>query len=542
MNEGKMKLRNKILLILSIISIVPVGFLAWDFIELARISSPNYANETHRKEVLAIDITSVMVLIPFILELIIIVFVSIAFFYDYDKKNKMDKVFNILSLFMGGVGIHLIAWIFLRNSKQVESKKRMWLITSSSTLVGAGIVAPAVMFSATNSFTDPFIKDETIYSLNAKAPNVIEIFTDGFDKNDIMSRYKKYNNLNSFNFFSKYVTAGGITHLTLPSLYGDFKKYNPARIWRTNPTIKYFTDLVYGKAWFEAGLDHIKMDKDNFSTRTIINPITISNEPNYGATTIGTSRAIVERDPEVNVVNWSGARDSLIGKWGVGNKAWDYYSYEYAKSHGTTNETALKGSRVLISDMITHAPHVYGENGDLVMNGISSREQQTDRLLIQLNQYFEYLKSRKGTNGVNIFDNSLILIYGDHVNHETKTNEPTEVGNLVRKGESALMVKYPNQTIGTQVDDKIIYSPQIKGIIKDFNRRVTNSDTNYMDYYNDPKFNIRSVPFFFGGDYDKMTYVKYTSNKIEPVNVNSIFSLRNMNLSDILDMESKVVE
>lgn len=535
-----MKLRNKILIVLSVLSIIPIGFLAWDFIELARISSPDYADEAHRKEVLAIDITSAVVLIPFILELIIIIFVTITFFYDYDSKSKMDRVFNILSLFLGGVGIHLIAWIFLRKYKPTKIKRRMWLISSSSTLIGTGIIVPAIVMSATNSFTDPFIKDETVYSLNSKAPNVIEIFTDGFDKNDIINKYKKYNNLSNFDFFSKYVTAGGLTNLTVPSLFGSFSKYNPASIWHNNPGSNDFRSLVYGNAWFYAGLEHIKRDSGNFETRTIINPITISDKSDYGATTVGTSKSIVENDPDVNVINWSGARDSVVGRWGVGNKAWDYYSYEYAKTHGTVNEKATKGSRVLISDMITHPPHVYGENGDLEIKSISTKEKQTQRLLIQLNQYFEALKSRRGKNGLSIFDNSMILIYGDHVNHSTDFNEPTEAANAVRRGESALMIKYPNQKVGKQVDDRLIYSAQIKGIIKDFSKKVLNSNTNYLDYFNDKKFNMRQLPFFYGDEYKKMTYVEYIGNKIEPVG--NVYNSRRMSPGDMKNMIDKVVE
>ena len=79
----------------------------------------------------------------------------------------------------------------------------------------------------------------------------------------------------------------------------------------------------------------------------------------------------------------------------------------------------------------------------------------------------------KGSNGVSVYDNSLIVVYGDHADHSRRTSKPGDaLSEEVIANRSNLIIKYPKSLKHsstkqkmTIIDDRAIYAPHLNQII-----------------------------------------------------------------------------
>ena len=86
-----------------------------------------------------------------------------------------------------------------------------------------------------------------------------------------------------------------------------------------------------------------------------------------------------------------------------------------------------------------------------------------------LKRVFDGLKKIKN-NVTNVFDNSMIIVFGDHSSHQNNNGDHHE---------SAMMIKYPEdnnsnaQTSIKVVSDKVVYAPYINDIILEYFKNRT---------------------------------------------------------------------
>jgi len=64
------------------------------------------------------------------------------------------------------------------------------------------------------------------YSTNKNSPNIIQIFTDGFDPELVADKLSNDKNLVDFNLFNKFVVAGAETSYSYPTIIGGLKYNN----------------------------------------------------------------------------------------------------------------------------------------------------------------------------------------------------------------------------------------------------------------------------------------------------------------------------
>ena len=367
--------KNKIyisLLITSLLSIIPFVVLMLRMNDLSRVGDLDNINEQLINKVLSRTISSPNFLYPFILGLIVWIFSAITSTWSIINK-KINNLYGYASLIMGGLGIHLILLIiyFVKDKHFRETKfnfrNKFLEITAFVSLPITLLIVfvTSMIASFQKTFDSPVVGAKIMYSLDKNNPNLIEIFTDGFDQwnlSDIQDQklFKK------FTWYKKFLTSGFQTHASVPSIYGGLKS-NPFTILdkhgireeeKGDVTNSLLWKMVYGNEFLEEGIKHLEVVKDKFSQINIVNPNTFSDNYLYGAVTSGVPSAIKKRAPRINVTNWSGARDNIVGKFGVMSKTPDNISYDFLTKHYGISTQSTKGARVYISDLITHKPFV----------------------------------------------------------------------------------------------------------------------------------------------------------------------------------------
>lgn len=487
---------NLIILIFSFLSLIPISFFIYNLESLIKIADVRVVNEHMIKATLSKNISDFTILFPFIFG-IISWMGSATLSAVFLTKKKISSSYGLTSLIMGGLGIHLIILLILF-VKEISNKKIKLNVNKkilSISLIGTTMsltVIPYVFIMAKGSADDPVEGEKIKISLDQNNPNLLEIFSDGFDWSMQQDAMEKDSDFKDFNFFNKFMTAGTNTHKSLPVLWGGFKDYNLFSLMdSSNTDSNEIQKKIYGHYFMEAGVNHLHKDEKYFNQRTIANPTQMSDKPDYGTVNSGTPKAIKQLDPSLNLTNWSGARDANAGKWGISNSSPDKNSYDWIQNNiEINNDTNSKGARILTSDLITHRSFLLNSKNEFSLSNFSM-EDQLKNLRTNFKNLINKLKSIS-KNGISAYDNTMIVIYGDHSNHEKE-------GETLRHSESLLMIKYPNLTHQSLniMNNTFIHSSQLNGIINDY---FENRKANPLDYFNDQKFTNKERPVFIADD------------------------------------------
>lgn len=567
---------NVIILIGSVLSLIPLIVLVHNALDLLRTANIGVENEKFIKDVLSRTIMYWPNISALAIGLVVWTINSVISAWAIHTK-KIRPVFAYTSLLFGGLAIHLFVvlgyWIGSKTKLSDKKIKIRASVITISTLVFA--IIPVAAFSlaiSKKSFDDPFVGKKVEISFDEKNPNMIEIFSDGFDKR-FSEEIENDQTLKDFYIFDKFQTEGVLTHITVPTLYDGFSRNNPFSI-ALNKGItnsREYVDYVYGGHWLETGIEHLS-DKNfpYFGQRTVINPITLSSNGVYGATSSGTPESIMKMDPQLNVTNWSGARDENSGKWGISNYSPDMNSMEWLNRNLTTANNGQKGARVFIPNLITHRPFMNNSSGNFSTENISY-EQNKKALFGSFEKLVSVLKSMKNPNAKhladgsidpnekikNAYDNTLIIIYGDHASHEEIFDEKNngvydDLASRVRKTESLMMIKYPQVENPTNriKSNRYVYSGQLNSIITDY---YSNNIGNKMaiNYFDNSKFdNVPRPAFIHEHEYimanwsdtdNKLVVSKDQSgNAYKPVFLSSDKSTLKSQVDELLD-KNKVV-
>lgn len=372
---------NLIILILSLISLVPCYFFYVNAKQLSDLQDITHANDALIEDTLSKGLNNIHILIPFLIG--ITVWVINAFISGLAVAKKWVRpTYGYITVFLGGLGIHLIAsLIYLiplrKKDKKSKVSKRIWLTTGATLGVTAAVV-PCAMMIGPKSFNDASIGKPIQMSFNKDNPNLIEVFTDGFDLHnaDNAKMFTENPEYKDFTYINHFMSAGHPTHLSMPMVYGSFEKNNPfALLKEYNTDFNGYMDKVYSEGYIQSGVEHFANSDSSFSSNNLINPINFSDRISYGSDVAGVPEALKKAIPGLQVTNWSGVRDANVGSWGITTKSPDSNSYDWLKDNMVAS-SQTKGARVLIQDLFTHRPFMNDANDRLTLFNFSLTEQQ----------------------------------------------------------------------------------------------------------------------------------------------------------------------
>lgn len=500
--------KNKISLtitVLSLLSLIPLAFFYKYASELNELQQIVKLTPGQAAKVLQRTLALPELYIPFIFGLFF--WIANATLTSFAlARGHIHPLYAIPTLALGGLGTHFAIAIILSLpwNKIIEklSKFMNWInVANFLAVVGVGAAVLAIPFYQAMSypaFEVPFIGKKMKFSLDKDHPNLVEVFTDGFDiQHYDPKEYTEDDNFKEFTWFKHFATPGYPTHLSVPMIFGDFEKWNPFEImYDTKETPDDYQSHIYADGILKSGVEHINYAQNEFSSRTLINPVGFSDSSFYGPSVSSVPKAILKEDPTLNVTNWVGARDANNGSFGVGDYPPDIQGYHWLQNNLLPASQGEKGARVYISDMITHRPFVVDDNQHFTLWDIK-REDTAKSLHDALSDTINALKNIKDNSGFSAYDNSLIVVWGDHASHDYMDYQLGESAS--RASESSMIIKFPEQASDTKtqkfmnvIDDKFIWGPQINSIISEyFSASATQkNDSQYFNNY----FNHNTKP------------------------------------------------
>ena len=461
------------------------------------------------------------------------------------KMGKFErKMFSISSLF-GGIGIHL--FFIKKRVKDKESKKRIYmkkasLVTSILSISALIIIQPILLFYYvfSNSLESEYSFQKISFSTIQGNENLIEIFSDGLDRKNNKDNFVNDAHFKDFVYFDKFMQGGPLTDISLPITWGGFAKYNllANKIKLHNQHDKDYESEAYSKYFYESLVnEHFKNDKTYFNKTTLINPVNVSRSKSYATSTTGDVREL--KKDGINGINWVTARESLKGSFGISKSSPDLISYKWLRSNKSSNiNNSKKGARVMINDMFTHRPYLIGKEGSSLR--IHQDDSYSNKAVpVNIAKTIDFLKRQKDSHGNSVYDNSMIVIYGDHHSHSNHVVNPNDASdNEFGESRSMLFVKYP-RSVQQQIkiiNDKLIYSGQLNAIIEDYFKSNRSLGSKYQydnslitSASNNERFSPdREIPSIFRSKYFKYkflpntpsdvgNYSKYKLNKIGTV-------------------------
>ncbi len=394
------------------------------------------------------------------------------------KVKGLEKAFAITSMIFGGFAIPIILFFIslFTKKKTKQTKIRKWPLY---TAFGIATVSPLAMmafgFSAKGLDSPTDLKSVKL-SLDVNKPNLIEIFTDGFDNKLVNEQFKdmqsapnifetQWDTFNQFYGIEKFITAGGLTNDSFPSLVGgdDATNFNFEEQRLIDAPDKTLLNYVYSERFVNLTVDH--MNQIGLQNKYIINPIGLSDSTSYATQISGDVDYIKSVAPDFNVLNWGQAKRDNAGAFGISNKSPDSQIYNWLGDH---MESSTEAAHIYLEDLFTHSPNMAKEDGTISWNSEFGNEGRKIRTsLNHLAQLFEDLKSvSNGTT--NAFENSMIVIYGDHHDHSSPDRDEN---GIIQENRSFAMIKYPvtntpTKAAYTPVSDYAVWSPHIQKIIE----------------------------------------------------------------------------
>ena len=221
--------------------------------------------------------------------------------------------------FFGGLGIANIFLLvsYLTRNKKIDINIRVPKIVGASVLATMPFLAliPLFMSFSSSAVDKPTSVKEVVYSTNKKAPNLIEIFTDGFDYKAMEPLFSKDEGYKDFYSFPKFVTSGFLTNMSEPFINGG-EEYT---LWKHRSEHKGMTNGeayadVYTKLFIPSLKKHISIAKKSFSHNYLVNPINLSASGNYTTQISGQPGEVEKQIPGLKVINWAQTKNDNAGK------------------------------------------------------------------------------------------------------------------------------------------------------------------------------------------------------------------------------------
>lgn len=491
---------------LSILSIIPLTFVYIYFKDIMKLEDHRKVTPEEVDEILSRTITSAKFLVPaiFLFAIVIAQGVLAAFILKKSKSNWL-KAFAITNVIFGGMGIsNIFVIIDLFVKRKLKKSLFFKTLTFGGVTVATGLplIATAMWFT-TNSPDKPTSVKSVILSTTRGKENVIEIFTDGFDPIKAKPLFEQDSTFNDFIAMDRMVTGGYLTESSYPQMMGGFER-NPFELRSEFESNNYKIPGLEQRKDYDAYLhDNFletvlnRLGSDNISRGYIANPDDLGYFPSYFQHVSGSPKKVIDRNNDLikakadskaldstpvnnlEVVNWGQARDETTSGV-INNNQNNAAVYKWVSSHIQSSNKEATGSRIFMQDSLTHSPRTTDENAQLSFarveeTGGSSYDVAYKGMHTAIHNFIEELKNKNPE----AFDNSLIVIYGDHSDHANVTPEPQDDSRGYEKAHSQVLIKYPHTKTTPRskdflTDDKTpFFGPNLKNVISDyFNNKV----------------------------------------------------------------------
>lgn len=353
-----------------------------------------------------------------------------------------------------------------------------WLVPT--TLIGTSIALPIAIFSSKNS-GEPSVVSNFKLSTTKGKENLIEIFSDGYDFFD-EQKLMPDPSYKDFKMFKYAYTAGHYTPAGKMSALGGLKDFNVYKMQqRNNDYLKNVYDNAFlSKEATDVMNKHLNVERSYFDQVAILNGYDNFSEGSNYIKWWGDTEVAKKKFPGIDYVNWSGARDTNSGQWGISEQHPDKAAFELVPKNITLGS---KPGRIVLQSNITHDPFT----GDANANGTKSSnpEQVTLANHRTIANFIDSLKNIKDLLGRSVYDNSMIIVWGDHASH---SRDQSTIDDLAH---SNVVLKFPDQ-VQTNIDiveDKVFYMPQLNNLISTyFKTKPTNP---YDAIFSLPAFSLQ---------------------------------------------------
>lgn len=352
-------------------------------------------------------------------------------------------------------------------------------VVTPSIIVGSSIAFPIAVFSSDNS-DEPSIINNFRLSTKKGSENLIEIFTDGYDffNEEKLMPDPSYND---FKMFKYAYTAGHFTVVGKVTALGGLKDFNIYKLQQRNPN---YWDNTYGSIFHTSeGTNvmnkHLNVDRSYFGQVSVLNGYDNFSEGTHYIKYYGDTNVVKSKFPGIDYVNWSGARDANTGNWGISNQHPDKAAFELVPKR---IKLVDEPGRIFLQTNIAHEPIISDNQGNGTQK--SSPEKIASANHNMIGHFLDSLKSVQDTNGRSVYDNSMIVIWGDHAS--TLRSENT-IDNMAH---SNVVLKFPDQKQSKLdiVTDKLFYMPQLNNLIDTY---FTNKPSNPYDaIFSQPEFSL----------------------------------------------------
>ncbi len=469
--EKNNRLSYLVISFFSLLSLIPFIFLM--NIVMAQLASATFNGVTpeeldyiFNKTILTWDI-----LTPFSIG--IFTWIANAYFsIHFLNKKFINNTYAFTTLVLGGIGIHLLLWAIIELKKKLNIKpfnfrKILWKAHAVFMALISLFIIPIFSTLRKDNPNSPIEGHPIHLSLDSKHPNIIEIFSDGLFRRSQTYPMSQEKALKDFSIYNKFISLSGSTYSTVPSIWGNLGKYNQIAI-ESKLHNETYVHASQTRNFFDSFVEHVGAQTDPKgiykNNINLINPINITKKTGYNEGVAGSISDIKRLKPNWNITNWSGARD-FIGM-GINNHSPDVMAYKWLNTHIIASH-GNKPARVYISDLITHPPILNNRDGTFKL-GSSTRKDQWYVVRQNLINLVQSLKLIKDQNGRTAYDNTLIIMYGDHKDHTFSIKNKKGFAHTAVSSESLLLIKYPHTTNkhAKVVNDRVVYSPQINVIMK----------------------------------------------------------------------------
>ena len=418
-------------------------------------------------------------MIYFILIIFTLTSQAVVSYIHFTKAiNKRHKVFAGLSIIGGGMGLHLLfLLLFIPIKTKKEYKKKN--IFKGASIIGSIVVLPLPLMFLAMDFKDNDVDpNETLHmSSDKSAVNLVEIYTDAFDKEfaeKMFADNKDY--YKDFDMFNNFLTSGQGTDKSMITIHQGFNN-TPFHIRARNKNGSYpfgdYLNQVYTEETTKAYAKHMEVEDKEFQDIYTGGYTNFANTGEYAANATGNKAFVKKYNKKDRGMNWISAKRWETKGWGITSKAPDTLIKDATMANIEVNNNSL-GGHLYLQNLIVHGPLITTKDGK-----ISYKTTSPQTSYLALNIYIKSVIDSLKKKGV--YDNTMIMIYGDHASHQRESWTVEKLGKFQsKKTSSFLAIKYPGANLQKYKEhkDKIVYAPYLNLIIKNyFHRRSVGAST-----------------------------------------------------------------
>ena len=491
-------------------------------------------------KILSYSINTPIFLIAVIIFFIFFILQIIIAVYLISKgTTKFEKRFGKLTFIFGGLGITSI-YALIHKLRKTESKPVVVKSSNKTLKIGVMIATPLLLAGAIVPFAmykgyDKATHMKNVeYSTVTSKQNLIEVFTDGFDPEQMLSYLttgEESKFLEDFNVFSKYVAPGGETGYSIPSILDGMKSNTfDTKIKNKNATIATLTGgltdhFLNHMNVIEKTVDQSKAKKLTGDNRYLLNMDGLADGSTYMKSHSGDASFIHGRDMishsknQLNLLNWAQAKEDTANDFGFTSSAPQSIYYDWAATHSeVATGSNIKPAHLFLREGITHSARVTDSDGTVSFKtgGTASIDAAVAGLKHGINKFLQNLKDLKGSNGISVYNNSMIIFYGDHANHHVPMPHPGNK-NEPKKYHSLAMIKYPN-TATTKHPSSVVnthpfYGAYMNEVIAHWytNKATKMNDIDFINT-NDNFKDGREMIGFYG---EEAQYMHFDNNELK---------------------------